>query len=291
MHRDPSQAELSIRLLVQLVFAVNIVRSGMAQEYPTRDELRAKADVVFGVPKDTTSISKSGRVWVDPKRKILVVDGFVTLTQGQLEMFACPVGTKEHESVVAVFASPREVHAGLLAIGAKQGTPTRFEPYQAATGSTIKVYVLWRDAKNEKNVKPAQHWIRDVQKKQEMPYDWVFAGSIMQKDPDTGEEYYLADSGAMLCVANFPEATMDIAIESISTNDSLNYAAYTEHIPPLHTVCRLVLQVSSDPPRQSRDKVAELKPNMDAKKVDDEKTPQLKSDKMKSGLDELFRTP
>jgi hypothetical protein len=291
MQRKRSLGAIRIRFLAIFSICVGLVPLGMAQEYPTREELKAKADAVFGVPKNATSISKKGRVWVDPKRKILVIDGFVTLTQGQLEMFACPVGTKEHESVVAVFAAPREVHAGLLAIGAKQGTPTQFEPYRAATGSTIKVYVLWRDAKNEKNVKPAQYWIRDVKKKQEMPYDWVFAGSIMQKDPETGEEYYLGDSGALLCVANFPEATMDIAIESMATNDYLNYAAYTERIPPLHTVCRLVLQVSSDPPRQSRDKAVEVKPNADGKKLDDEKTLQTDLEKTKSGLDELFRMP
>ncbi len=167
-------------LLAIIVFSTRAV---VAQDYPTRDELKAKAEAVFGAPQGATSISKSGRVWVDPKRKLLIVDGFVTLTQGQLEMFACPVGTKEHESVVAVFAAPREVHAGLLAIGAKQGTPTQFEPYRAATGSTIKVYVLWRDAKNEKNVKPAQHWILDVQKKQEMPYDWVLLEASCRRIP------------------------------------------------------------------------------------------------------------
>lgn len=277
-------------LVWPLAIIVFSTRSLVAQDYPTRDELKAKAESVFGAPQGATSISKSGRVWVDPKRKLLIVDGFVTLTQGQLEMFACPVGTKEHESVVAVFAAPKEVHAGLLAIGAKQGTPTQFEPYRAATGSTIKVYVLWRDAKNEKNVKPAQHWILDVQKKQEMPYDWVFAGSIMQKDPDTGEEYYLADSGAMLCVANFPEATLDIAIESISTNDSLVYGAYTDHIPPLHTVCRLVLQVSADPPRQAGGKTLDAKATTEAANPTNEKKQPSDLEKMKSGLDELFRS-
>jgi hypothetical protein len=209
---------------------------------------------VFGTPSAATSLSPKGRIWIEPKRKLVIVDGYVTLTQGQLEMFACPVGTKEHESVVAVFATAQQVHAGLLAIGAKSGGPTQFEPYRPATGSTIKIQVLWYDPQQKKQQCLAQHWIRDFQSGREMPFDWVFAGSVLQKDEDTGEEYYLGDSGDLICVANFPTATLDIAVESISSNSGLTFGAYTEHLPPLFTVCRLVLEVSPDPPRQERAK-------------------------------------
>ncbi len=171
---------------------------------------------------------------------------------------------------MAVFATSREVHAALLAIGAKQGTPTKFEPYAAATGSTIKVHVLWRDAKNEKNVKPAQYWIRDAATNKEMPYDWVFAGSILAKDPDTGEELYLGDSGDLLCVANFPTATLDIAVESVAANAGLVYAAYTERIPPLFTTCRLVLQPTTEAPKKDLSLKSEPAANI---KADDDKSP------------------
>jgi hypothetical protein len=225
-----------------------------AQDFPTRDQLQTLCGKVFGTPPAATSLSPKGRIWVEPKRKLVIVDGYVTLTQGQLEMFACPVGTKEHESVVAVFATAQQVHAGLLAIGAKSGRPTQFEPYRPASGSTIKIQVLWYDQQQQKQQCLAQHWIRDFQSGGEMPFDWVFAGSILQKDADTGEEYYLGDSGDLICVANFPTATLDIAVESISSNSGLTFGAYTEHLPPLFTVCRLVLEVSPDPPRQERAK-------------------------------------
>ncbi len=226
-------------------------RSILAEESPTREESKAKANEVFGVPKNATALSKDGRVWVDRQRKLVIADGFVTLREGQLEMFACPVGTKEHESIVAVFSSSQEIHAGLLAIGAKQGEPTKFEPYKPATGSTIKVHVLWRDDQNQKHTQLAQYWIRDIESNKEMPYDWVFAGSILHKDPDTGEETYLGDSGDMICVANFPTATLDIAVKSISENSALTYVAFSDRIPPLFTVVRLVLEVSDQAPKQS----------------------------------------
>ena len=230
-------------------------RQAIAQEAPSREELKQKAEETFGEPKNATRLSKDGRIWIDKPRKLVIVDGFVTLREGQLEMFACPVGTKEHESIVAVFSSAQHVHAGLLAIGAKQGSPTEFEPYKPATGATIKIHVLWRDNKNQKQNKLAQHWIRDVEKNKEMPYDWVFAGSILYKDPDTGEENYLGNNGDLICVANFPTATLDIAIQSMSSNSGLSYSAYTERIPPHFTVVRLVLEISDQAPNQSADGV------------------------------------
>src|SRR5688500_18586122 len=62
--------------------------------------------------------SEDQPVWLDKTNKQIVMQGEVCLTQGQLEMFACPKGTKEHESIVAVPVLPRIVHAGLLALGA-----------------------------------------------------------------------------------------------------------------------------------------------------------------------------
>src|SRR5262245_55176159 len=52
--------------------------------------------------KDLVRLSEKGEIWLDLKRKAVVVDGTVCLREGTLEMFACPKGTKEHESVVAL---------------------------------------------------------------------------------------------------------------------------------------------------------------------------------------------
>lgn len=250
-----SVAEIAVNVFVLTVALLFLKASPvLAEGNPSRDELVKKAESVFGEPKNTTRLSKEGRVWIDKQRKLVIVDGFVTLREGQLEMFACPVGTKEHESIVAIFASSQHIHAGLLAIGAKQGKPTQFEPYRPATGSTIKIHVLFLDEKGEKQNKPAQSWIRNVADDKELQYDWVFAGSILYKDPDTGEETYLADSGDLICVANFPTATLDLAIQSISSNSFLTYAAFTERLPPRFTVVRLVLEVSDQTPKQITEK-------------------------------------
>lgn len=69
----------------------------------------------------------------------------------------------------------------------------------------------------------------------QMDAQWVFAGSGFTTDSTTGEKYYLAEAGDLICVANFTTATLDLAIESSATNDTLMFEAYTERIPPLGT--------------------------------------------------------
>lgn len=268
-----------------LVITCTVGIHARAEPIPTREELLNKAEALFGDPKNATRLVPDGRVWVDGKRGLVIVDGYVTLRKGQLEMLACPTGTKEHESIIAVFAAARHVHAGLLAAGAEQGAPTQFEPYRPATGTTIKISALYRDAEGKNHVDPAQKWVRRMGTNKEMPYDWVFAGSGFYKDVDTGEQRYLGDSGDLICVANFPTATMDLAVESAAANSGLVFEAFTENIPPMHTLVRLVLKVSDAEPRRESDvdpgiQVPPAKPAVGSteKQTTEKQTPENKPD-------------
>jgi hypothetical protein len=192
-------------------------------------------------PADLRRLSKNNEVWFDDKRKAVVVDGQVCLREGQLEMFACPKGTKEHESVVSLNCTAEEVHAGLLAAGAKPGKPVAFNPdYQPATGQIIDIYVLWKDEDGKKHQERAQEWVKDVKKDKAMTYNWVFAGSGFWKDEETGKEHYKANGGDLVCVSNFPTATLDLPIQSTDANDELMFVAYKEHIPSRDTKVRVV---------------------------------------------------
>jgi hypothetical protein len=69
----------------------------------------------------------------------------------------------------------------------------------------------------------------------QMNAKWVFAGSYFLTDEKTGEKFYQAESGDLICVANFASATLDISSSSSATNDDLMFEAFTEHIPPIGT--------------------------------------------------------
>lgn len=215
-----------------------------AKPAPPANEKPAAEKSAPGKPDASglVKLSKDHDIWLDMKRKAVVVDGEVCLREGQLEMFACPKGTKEHESIVALSCTAEIVHTGLLAVGAKQGTPVKFDPeYKPATGQIIDVLILWLDEKGERHKARAQEWIKQAKTEKEMPYDWVFAGSGFWTDEDTGKRHYMANSGDLICVSNFSTATLDLPVESSQANASLMFTAFTERIPPRGTKVRLVL--------------------------------------------------
>lgn len=204
-------------------------------------EAKTEGTPALGDPKGLTRVTKDYDIWIDEKRKAVVVDGEICLREGQLEMFACPKGSKEHESVVAVNAKPRFVHAALLAVGAKAGTPVKFDPkYAPATGQIVDIWVLWKDEKGQNQKIKAQEWVKQVKTDKAMPYNFVFAGSGFWKDDD-GKEYYYADGGDFICVSNFATAMLDLPVESSQDNTGLLFVANTEKIPPKGTKVRLVL--------------------------------------------------
>jgi hypothetical protein len=187
-------------------------------------------------------LAKDYDLWIDPKRKFVIVDGKVCLREGQLEMFACPKGTKEHESVVSVNCNAQLIHAALEAAGAKAGQPVSFDPeYRPAAGPVVDVYVLWKDEQGTSHRVRAQEWIKEAKTGKEMTQSWVFAGSGFWTDEQTGQKYYQADGGDLICVSNFTTAMLDLPISSTQSNQSLMFTAFTERIPPLGTKVRLVL--------------------------------------------------
>lgn len=216
--------------------------SGTAATKPSAE----RADIPI-VEADLKPLTKDGTLQIDTKRKLVVVSGEVCLTEGQLEMFACPKGTKEHESIVAVHCKPQFVHAALLAVGAKKGKPVQFMPeYKPANGARIDIDMLWQDKNGKKQRVRAQEWIQHAESGKPMPYHWVFAGSGDEVDQHTGKRYYWADGGDFICVSNFATATLDIPVESSQTNNALLFHAYTEHIPPKGTRVRMVLIPRTD---------------------------------------------
>jgi hypothetical protein len=194
-------------------------------------------------PPEAKKLPDPDKVWVDRKQGLVYVDGYISLREGFLEMFACTAGTKEHESVVAVESRAATVHAALLAVGAVDGDPVQHRPkFKPPTGTEIDVEVRWLDEQGEWQKARAQDWVRHARTKKLMKQPWVFAGSIIHKDEETGKEYYMAEGGELICVSNFATATMDIPIESTDSDDALSFEANTAKIPPLGMPVRIVLK-------------------------------------------------
>jgi hypothetical protein len=190
-------------------------------------------------------LSPQEEVWIDAQGRRVVVGGEIAIDKGPIEYFACPQGTKEHESIVATRSTARLVHVALLALGLVPGRPVSFDPnYVAATGPVVRVTMRWKDEAGTVHELPAQDWIRDNRTGKPMQEQWVFAGSAFWTDPSDGKEYYQADGGDLVCLSNFPTAMLDLPIESSQSNEALLFDAFDGRVPPRGTAVEMILSAA-----------------------------------------------
>jgi hypothetical protein len=226
-----------------VVIAAALCPCTILAQPPDNEEAAPQPPPKLPEPAGARRLSPKHDVWVDPKQGVVLVDGQVSLRRGMLEMFACTRNTKEHESVVSADTEAFLVHTALLTLGAEPGSPVEFVPeYRPPTGTEIEVHVLWRDAEGQEHTARAQEWVREVRTGKELAHPFVFAGSRFWTDPETGRQYYQAESGDFICVSNFSTAMLDIPVPSSDSNEALEYEAFTERIPPLGTPVRLILK-------------------------------------------------
>jgi hypothetical protein len=93
----------------------------------------------------------------------------------------------------------------------------------------------------DKNFRSAVEAIASRARVQGMEAEWVFTGSGFYVNEETGEKYYRAEDGDLICVANFPSALLDVTVKSGTGNEDLMYEAWTEKIPPVGTAVTIEL--------------------------------------------------
>ena len=201
----------------------------------------------FQIPANWKRLSDKEEIWIDNQEKLVVVSGRICLTRGLLEMFACPKGMKEHESVVATYSMAMYVHQALLLIGVNPGKTVQWEPeYKPAEGPKIQVECWYYDEKNELVKRNAKEMVKLVSDGSPLKIDWVFGGSKFIVDPD-GRELYAANGGELICLSNFSSAMIDLPIPSTAEAGGLLFEANSEKIPPLDTPVLLVLKPEMPP--------------------------------------------
>ena len=181
------------------------------------------------------------------------VAALVSFREGALELLMCRRNTKEHESVLNADIDARQLHTALILTGAKVGSPVKYEPKYIAA-SRLRHQGTIEYQKDGKTVSvPGQDWVRDAKTRKSMPHPWVFAGSVFYPDPDDAKKppMYAANGGDVICVSNFPDAMLDLPINSPKDWEAGRlYEAFTERIPPLGTAVTVVLEpVKSEEPR------------------------------------------
>lgn len=223
------------------------------QEMPNLDNANPAPELgppVVDSMADLVRLDPVRPLWVDKVKRRVVMVGMVCARSVPLEMLVCTRQTKEHESVLVVDVRAADVHAALLAIGAKAGHPVQYDPYMAAAGTEIQIGLAWKDPQNQVHQARGQDFVRNMNTGKALDDTWVFAGSGFWVDESTGEKRYMAEGGDFICVSNFSTAMLDLPIESSQSQSSLLFEAFTEHIPPLRTPVTIFLDpvLPGDPP-------------------------------------------
>jgi hypothetical protein len=205
---------------------------------PTAPESK-KSPEVKKVPVGKKNIN----LVIQGDKRTVQVDTEVCLREGALEQLLTRKGTKEHEAILAADIDARDLHKALLLTGAEPGSPVTYQPrFKAPTGPAVKVFVQWEE-KGKLRTEPAQKWIKNGMTNKELNSDWVFAGSRFVKNLDEGKpDYYLANDGDVVCVANFESALLDLPFSSSKADAERSYVAFTERIPPRETKVTLILE-------------------------------------------------
>jgi hypothetical protein len=191
-----------------------------------------------------TAVGKNVFFEVDGTKRRVIVNATVCLRRGQLEGLLCTRNTKEHEYILSADVDARQIHAALIAAGAKPGAPVQFlaDKYVPARGPTIKVWLRYEKGGKTVTV-AAQEWIHDGKAKKPLAQDWVFGGSrFLPNEDKTKPPIYLANYGDVICVCNMDTAMLDLPVRSPKRLDDRIFDANTDAIPPVGTKVEVLLE-------------------------------------------------
>jgi len=190
------------------------------------------------------------------------VGGFVCLHRGALELVACAKGTKEHESIVAIEAKPMHIHAALLLLGAKPGSPaTRqrlgdqngrwFEV--PPSGGPVDVFLVLKDQEGELVEHPISDFIAPSSRRSDgsasadepakfPTHTFLFAGSVLYGEGPGPRRYLSDESGNVVSLSTFGDEMLCLPAIHSQANESLLWEVDATKLPALGSKVTLRLR-------------------------------------------------
>ena len=193
--------------------------------------------VVRVTAEATKRVERAGKVW-------------------PIEVFLCGLGGKMHEAVFHTTAKPSEIHKALEAIGLKPGAPADEDEngkYIAPRGDPVDVFVEWTDEQGKVQRQPSYKMLvygagssdprKSTQRgelKEPTPFTWLFVGSKMGIDPDTGKDVYGGDLNLSIAIVNHEDRT---AVFQTTLKDEPGFIYETSpEVPSPGTKVSIILQ-------------------------------------------------
>lgn len=186
------------------------------------------------------------------------IDANICLEEGMLELVACTRGSKEHESIVAVDATARDIHAALLLLGTKAGRPahsrsignegTMWVPV-APSGGPVDAFLVFKDESSGKWFEsPVNEFMVNESGESFPSHTFLFAGSELIPDENGGHNRYLADrSGNVMSITTFGDEVLCLPDIQSHDNATLNWSIAGNKLPEVGTQITLRLRPQTKP--------------------------------------------
>lgn len=192
------------------------------------------------------------------------VESTVCLDDGPLELIACTKDGKVHESIIAVAAKPSHIHAALLLLGTKPGSPATRKPIDPEGlafidipphGGPVEVSLVTRNDDGTESEKPIRDFIvanKDFQSNASEDPDsrrfptstFLFAGSVLldPKEPGAPRRYLSDLSGNLISISTFGDETLCLPDVHSQENHALLWRIDSGKLPPLDSPITLRLK-------------------------------------------------
>jgi hypothetical protein len=201
-------------------------------------------------------------VAINLQERCVDVAGAVCLRRGSLELVACTKGTKEHESIVAIDAKPRHIHAALLLLGAKPGSPaTRQQLGEQAErwmdvpphGGPVDVYLVLKGKSGNMVEHPISDFIAPSSNRPDDPasagqearfptHTFLFAGSVLYGDGPGPRRYLSDESGHVISLSTFGDELLCLPEVHSHDNAALLWQVNTKNLPAVSSNVTLRLR-------------------------------------------------
>ena len=175
------------------------------------------------------------------------IDSEVVLREGALELLACSLQTREHESILVVKARPLHILQAMGIVGLEPGLPLRYDEkndrWIPASGEPLDLRIRCDGVDGGRPVSAAA-WLAETKGgKPPKDVDWVFSGSRSVPGGRFGADL----EGTVACLVDFDTALISPATSHSADNEELWLKANTAAIPPRGTACTLLVRSAYRP--------------------------------------------
>ena len=126
------------------------------------------------------SVATLGSVKLDSATKTVSATGWVNQTSGPIEVLACGLAGKVHESVFVLPVNALDLQAALLLAGLKGGEPMPALGQGPPAGAPVDVFVDWKSGDETKTAR-AEAFVWNVEENAVLPdAPWTFTGSVIK---------------------------------------------------------------------------------------------------------------